>query len=665
MKNKEAIDPNLKQKTALVNFAKGASVVLIVGIVLEMISATASASLMGIVSEKNTSGFAGKLMVAFCIAMYSFHMGVAVMSVLGGAVIGVVGVLIPMLFNSVSYGSFIGVAQEPDILLVISVCAVLRNTKFLGRKRNVPIAALILGIIMTIERTIGDGSIDITTFLTLLMFFVLYTILFFLARIFIPKAQKWLPVRESRLERVYRTHSIKRRLQLTVNALVIAVVALFVVQIVGDNNYDVASNSNVYIDIVNDAVSAELADELSALDNADDLSGFDMTVFGNVLSENVSDRFYIKKIQLVDLGNNYISNIEFDSYGDVTSVSQNEKIANPELLQDMEHFFPYSENILVTYSVGDVTSTSSAVISSFADLFLPILALFNVFLSWLLDKMIVMPINRMTSAADDFAFDTDEDRGNAVEKFKALDIRSGDEIEQLYHAVAKTMDDMNEQIVQIKTQAKHISDMQHNIIITMADIVESRDENTGGHIRRTAEYVRIIAEKLREKGQYSDILTDSYVEDMIVAAPLHDMGKIHVSDTILNKPGKLDDEEFTIMKTHTTYGRDMLEHAVENLGAFSYLNMAVLMAGYHHEKWNGRGYPEGLSGQDIPLCARIMAVADVFDALVSKRCYKAAMPLEKAYSIIREESGKSFDPVIVDAFFDSTEDIERTLKAFG
>lgn len=390
-----------------------------------------------------------------------------------------------------------------------------------------------------------------------------------------------------------------------------------------------------------------------------------MTAFSNVLSENTSDRFYIKKIQLVDLGNEYISNIEYDDHGEVTSVSQNEKLASSELMQDMEHVFHYGKNILVTYSAGDMTSTSSAVASSFAELFLPILALFNVFLSWLLDKMIVKPINRMTSAADDFAFDTDEDRGNAVEKFKSLNISSGDEVEQLYHAVVKTMDDMNEQIVQIKTQAKHISDMQHNIIITMADIVESRDENTGGHIRRTAEYVRIIAEKLRENGQYSDILTGSYVEDMIVAAPLHDIGKIHVSDTILNKPGKLDDEEFAIMKTHTTYGRDMLEHAVKNLGAFSYLNMAVLMAGYHHEKWNGRGYPEGLSGQDIPLCARIMAVADVFDALVSKRCYKAAMPLEKAYGIIREESGNAFDPVIVDAFFDSTEDIENTLKTFA
>lgn len=376
MKNEKAI--NLKRKTA---FVKGTCIVLLVGIVLEQISQTVSATLLGIVSEQNTSGFAGELKVAFCTAIYSLHIGAAVMSLLGGAVIGLMSVLIPMLFNSIFSGSFIGIAQDSEILLVISVCAVLRNTKFLGRKKNVPVAALILGAIMTIEKTINSGSINITTLLIVLIFFALYTILFFLVRIFIPKAQKWLPVRENKLEKVYRTHSIKRRLQLTVNALVIAVVALFVVQIVGDNNYDVTSSSEIYINNVNGAVSAELAGELSALDNANDLSGFDMTNFGNVLSENMSDRFYIKKIQLINVTNEYISDVEFDSYGEVTSVSENKKLASSELMQDMEHVFHYGENVLVAYSAGDITSTSSAVASSFAELFLPILALFNVLLS--------------------------------------------------------------------------------------------------------------------------------------------------------------------------------------------------------------------------------------------------------------------------------------------
>ena len=137
----------------------------------------------------------------------------------------------------------------------------------------------------------------------------------------------------------------------------------------------------------------------------------------------------------------------------------------------------------------------------------------------------------------------------------------------------------------------------------------------------------------------------------MVAAPLHDIGKIHIPDAILNKPGKLTDEEFTIMKTHTSAGEQLLTHAKAELGESDYLDMAVDMAAYHHEWWRGRGYPYGIGGGDIPLCARIMAVADVFDALTSKRSYKNAMPLEKAYAIIQEESGTHFDPVVVEAFF--------------
>lgn len=195
-----------------------------------------------------------------------------------------------------------------------------------------------------------------------------------------------------------------------------------------------------------------------------------------------------------------------------------------------------------------------------------------------------------------------------------------------------------------------VTGMQSGIITMMAEIVENRDDNTGGHIRRTAGYVESIARELQKQGSYRDILTDGYINDIIVAAPLHDIGKIHISDAVLNKPGKLTQEEFGIMKTHTTAGQKLLEHAKEELGESSYLNTAVEMAAYHHEWWNGGGYPYGISGDEIPLCARIMAVADVFDALTSKRCYKDAMPLEKAYAIIREESGTHFDPVVAEAF---------------
>ena len=137
------------------------------------------------------------------------------------------------------------------------------------------------------------------------------------------------------------------------------------------------------------------------------------------------------------------------------------------------------------------------------------------------------------------------------------------------------------------------------------------------------------------------------------------IGKIHIPDAVLNKPGKLTDDEFDIMKTHTTAGEELLVHAKEELGEFGYLNTAREMAAYHHEWWIGKGYPYGISGNEIPLCARIMAVADVFDVLTSKRCYKSAMPLEKAYAIIKEESGIHFDPVVVDAFLAAVNHFEE------
>ncbi|MCM1256770.1 MAG: HD domain-containing protein [Roseburia sp.] len=204
---------------------------------------------------------------------------------------------------------------------------------------------------------------------------------------------------------------------------------------------------------------------------------------------------------------------------------------------------------------------------------------------------------------------------------------------------------------------EQISNMQSGLITFMAEVVENRDDNTGGHIKRTAGYVECITKELRRQGTYSDILTDQYVSDMVVAAPLHDIGKIHIPDAVLNKPGKLTEEEFEVMKTHTTAGEELLTHAKTELGESGYLNTAVEMAAYHHEWWNGKGYPYGISGGEIPLCARVMAVADVFDALTSKRCYKNAMPLEKAYAIIKEESGTHFDPAVVEAFFAAVENI--------
>ena len=204
--------------------------------------------------------------------------------------------------------------------------------------------------------------------------------------------------------------------------------------------------------------------------------------------------------------------------------------------------------------------------------------------------------------------------------------------------------------------------LQKSLITTMAELVESRDENTGGHIQRTAKYVEIIARKLKNEKKYPHILTDKYIEDMVIAAPLHDVGKIHIPDAVLNKPGKLDDSEFTMMKSHASAGGKIIDRVEENAGDINYLRIAKEMAEYHHERMDGKGYPHGITGDEIPLCAKILAVADVFDALISKRCYKEPMPLDKAFSIIAEESGSHFDTDVANAFLESRSEIEQYIK---
>lgn len=288
---------------------------------------------------------------------------------------------------------------------------------------------------------------------------------------------------------------------------------------------------------------------------------------------------------------------------------------------------------------------------------------------WLSKYQLILPVNSMASVAGEFAFNDDSlDEAMAEEnlaRMLALRIRTGDEIQDMYEAFCKMTNDSVRHMKSIRKQADEISDLQRGLILTMADMVEGRDSDTGNHIRKTAAYVSIIMEGLRRKGYYKDELTDKFIYDVERSAPLHDIGKIAVSDVILNKPGKLTDEEFEIMKTHTTEGKRILSQVIETVHGESYLNEGRNLAAYHHEKWNGKGYPEGLAGEDIPLSARIMAIADVFDALSSKRVYKDAMPFEKAVSIIKEDSGTHFDPKCVEAFLDSLDEVKEVLDYYN
>jgi putative two-component system response regulator len=204
--------------------------------------------------------------------------------------------------------------------------------------------------------------------------------------------------------------------------------------------------------------------------------------------------------------------------------------------------------------------------------------------------------------------------------------------------------------VRIKAGERIINFESRDIVIfSMACLAEARDNDTGNHLERIRYYSKSLAENIGSTGKDPQ-LTPAFIETIYLTSPLHDIGKIGIPDFVLLKPGRLDDKEFKIMQKHTTIGFDALSTAIEKYPNAEYLKMSAEIAFYHHEKFDGSGYPKGIKGEEIPLSARIVALADVYDALVSKRVYKSAMPHDTARSIIVSERGKHFDPVVVDAF---------------
>lgn len=231
------------------------------------------------------------------------------------------------------------------------------------------------------------------------------------------------------------------------------------------------------------------------------------------------------------------------------------------------------------------------------------------------------------------------------------------------HLELKRHRDHLEELVAERT--RELARTQEITIYCLASLVEARDPETGGHILRTQRYVRELARKLQEFGLHRDYLDDKTIELLFKSAPLHDIGKVGVEDRILMKPGKLEVDEFEEMKKHTAYGRDALQLAEEEFGDTSFLRYAWEIAYAHHEKWDGSGYPLGISGQDIPVSGRLMAIADVYDALISRRVYKPPFSHRDAVRIIGEGMGSHFDPEMVEAFMTIEDDFKRIALEFS
>jgi putative two-component system response regulator len=214
----------------------------------------------------------------------------------------------------------------------------------------------------------------------------------------------------------------------------------------------------------------------------------------------------------------------------------------------------------------------------------------------------------------------------------------------------------------VRHETNRVLKLQGAVLSCIADMVEFRDSETGGHVNRTQAYLKLLLDKMMEKGVYKDETAGWDMSYLLPSAQLHDVGKIAISDTILNKPSKLDEEEFRIMKTHVELGLRLIKRIQLNTDEHSFLKHAALFAGEHHEKWDGSGYPAGLAESGISLEGRMMAVADVYDALVSKRPYKPPYSADEARDIIIKGSGTHFDPTLVDIFRDVSGQFARALK---
>ena len=235
-----------------------------------------------------------------------------------------------------------------------------------------------------------------------------------------------------------------------------------------------------------------------------------------------------------------------------------------------------------------------------------------------------------------------------------LDFRDATEEQRAYDIITSYNETLNAEVVK---KTNDIRAIQRKIVLGMADMIENRDNNTGGHVKRTSDIIHIIVDEIIRQGRIP--MNDVLAADIVRAAPTHDLGKITIDSSILNKPGRLTEEEFAIMKTHAVKSGETVKILLDGVEEDRFVKVAYNVARYHHERWDGRGYPEGLVGSMIPLEARIMAIADVYDALVSERCYKKPMSFAEAREIMCENMGTQFDPNMKAVFLGCREQLEQ------
>jgi len=244
-------------------------------------------------------------------------------------------------------------------------------------------------------------------------------------------------------------------------------------------------------------------------------------------------------------------------------------------------------------------------------------------------------------------------------------VRKRIEIHLYLRNARKRIEEQNEILEEeVAARTKEVVQTRDITIHALVGLLEVRNIESSNHTKRTQWIMKTLCEHLKNKGMYSDILDDEYIKVLFQTAPLHDIGKVGIPDSILLKPGRLNPEEYDLMKKHTTYGVEALRYDSELEGTSEFIRTAIEIVGTHHEKFDGTGYPDGLSGNEIPFSGRLMAIIDVYDALTSKRIYKSALTHKEALEIIKNERGKHFDPILVDAFFEIEKEVSYVKSKF-
>lgn len=247
-----------------------------------------------------------------------------------------------------------------------------------------------------------------------------------------------------------------------------------------------------------------------------------------------------------------------------------------------------------------------------------------------------------------------------VKPFNIEEVRARVKTHLMLSLAQKALQNQNEILeIKVEERTRELMLTQQAAIMSFASLAEYRDLETGGHIKRIKEYVQIIAKELMSNPKYQNMMNNKYIDFLVQSSPLHDIGKVGVPDAILKKSGKLDTDEFEIMKKHTTYGKNAIETVEKDLGELAFLHLAKEMAYTHHERWDGLGYPRGIKGNEIPLSGRIITVADVYDGLVSRRIYKPPYTHQVAVEMILKGKSMQFDPDVVDAFMVCLEEIRH------